>query len=162
MLGMYCVDCTPYEAEKVQAAETRANQVIQSKCFYDFMTKRGLVQTNGKTPEHVVLELRNREMDVPVHYYFEASNVVGYRVPPNPDIYFNRYFHDNFGTCATASNAAHEWSHSIGYGHDVEATARRPYSVPYSINAAFTQCCTGSFKSRPEQSDLHFLESAEQ
>lgn len=167
MLGIYCAsaaDCTPYEQEKIIAAEQRGIQVIASKCFADFMAKRGLIQTNGKTPAQVVNDLRENELQAPVHYYYENSSVVGYRQPPYIDIYFNRKFHDNYGTCATASNAAHEWSHSIGYDHDFNATARRPYSVPYSINAAFTACCPRSgiinlFNS--ERLDLLELESSE-
>lgn len=144
MLGIFCADayaCLPYEREKVIAAEQRGIEVMNSQCFADFMQKRRLVQTNGKTPAQVVSDLRENNLEAPVHYYYEESNVVGYRNPPKPDIYFNRYFHNNYGVCATASNAAHEWSHSIGYDHDYEPTARRPYSVPYSINAAFTACC---------------------
>lgn len=168
MLGIYCAsaaDCTPYEQEKIIAAEQRGIQVIASKCFADFMAKRGLIQTNGNTPAQVVRDLRENMLQAPVHYYYENSSVVGYRQPPWPDIYFNRKFHDTYGTCATASNAAHEWSHSIGYGHDFEATARRPYSVPYSINAAFTACCPSAgarYMFDSEKENLKALESANQ
>ena len=168
MLGIYCpsqMDCNTYEQEKVIQAEQRGIQVIASKCFSDFMLKRKLIQTNGKTPAEVVKDLRENPLIVPVHYYYENSSVVGYRQPPWPDIYFNRKFHNNYGTCATASNAAHEWSHSIGYGHDFEATARRPYSVPYSINAASTACCPlagARWMFGDESENLKNLENAEQ
>lgn len=143
-IGFRCASCTQKETEKVQEAEIVANEIVQGKCFEDFMLGWGLLQTEGKTPKQVVQDIRSQNLTVPVHYYRGKCSVVGYRNPPYPDIYFNRCSHDHYGVCDTASNAVHEWSHVLGYGHPFKRTSWRGRTVPYSINNAFEKCCVGS------------------
>ncbi len=143
--GFICdADCTDKEKTKLASAEILVNKVFQSECFEKFFLARELEQKylNGKSNQEILNKLRTTVLAVPVHYYYSWKGVVGYRQPPKPDIYFNRKFHNNFDTCNTASNAAHEWSHSLGFEHDFKATATRPFSVSYSINAGFDKCCS--------------------
>lgn len=141
-IGLKCVTCNPNEKTKVLAAQIKANKVIQSQCFKDFMMSWGLIWTNNKSSEKVVEHLRTTRFTVPVHYYDGDCNVVGYREPPHPDIYFNRCSHDYYNSCDTASNAVHEWSHVLGYDHPFERTSTRGKTVPYAINNAFESCCS--------------------
>jgi hypothetical protein len=60
-------------------------------------------------------------------------NVVGYTTPDTSVITSNRRFFDGYTPAEIAGNLAHEWMHKIGFDHDFNATARRPYSVPYAI-----------------------------
>lgn len=139
---------TAEEKEVVAVAEKLANSLLHSKCFADFMVNRKLIETNGKTPAEVVEHLKSLNLTVPVEMYSRWwSNVVGYRNPPKPDVFTNRKFHAGATACSRGSNLTHEWSHSAGYDHSFKSTPTRPFSVPYSINAAFTACCECSGKS---------------
>lgn len=136
------VNATQTQIAQLQAAELKVNQTIQTQCFRDFMVKRALIQTNGKTNTQVVDHLQGVKLDLPSHFYYDRfSRVVGYRQPPKPDLHFNTKFWAGATSCNRASNMAHEGSHTAGYGHDYKASTRRPYSVPYSINMGFALCC---------------------
>jgi hypothetical protein len=130
------------EKEVLAISERLANELVQSQCFEEYMLKRNLIQTNGKSNLEVVNDLRNTDLTIPVVMYYSNNNVVGYRQPPSKTIYTNRKFHAGASACSRGSNLTHEWSHSVGYGHSSRATYSRPRSVPYSINAAFTKCCS--------------------
>lgn len=135
----------PRETENLKAAERLANVVVQSACFEKFMVSRKMIQMNGKTRQQVVDHLKSTKLTVPVTMYYSSKNVIGYRSPPSPVVHTNRKYHGvNSGKSDRyrASNLTHEWSHVLGYKHDFHATASRPYSVPYSITAAFNACMT--------------------
>lgn len=145
-IGFICKTCTDSELIKVKKAELKSNEIVQSKCFEDFMLSWGLIWKNGMTDKQVISHIKNAALTVPVHYYWGNCNVVGYRQPPKPDIYFNRCSHNQYkdtpwGICQTASNATHEWSHSIGFDHPFNKTWNRGKTVPYAINQAFNKCC---------------------
>ena len=133
---------TVEEKEAVAKAEVLVNALIDSSCFEQFFLSRGLIQTDGRTADQVVKHIRSiKELAVPVEMYYDRfSRVVGYRQPPSLTIYTNRKFHAGTYVKDRASNLGHEWLHSVGYGHDFKATKRRPYSVPYSFNAAMEEC----------------------
>jgi hypothetical protein len=125
------------------------NKVIQSDCFKNFISQRALVQTNGKTAAQVAAHLQSLTGVIHANMYYRrmgflGTSAVAYRQPPSTDINLNRaYFVVTLDTCEWASTVAHESvGHSLGgYDHDFNATAQRPFSVPYSINAAFDACC---------------------
>lgn len=133
---------TKEQKEILKIAENISNDILKSNCFENFMLNRDLIKTNKKTRKQVVEDLKSKDLSVPVHMYYKwTSKVVGYRQPPRPDIYTNAKFHNGSNACSRASNLLHEWSHVAGYGHSFKATKKRPFSVPYSINAAFKKCC---------------------
>jgi hypothetical protein len=72
---------------------------------------------------------------VGVKLYYESSSIVGYTSPSISYINVNTKFFDSYAINSVAANLFHEWLHKLGYGHDVSATARRPYSVPYGIGS---------------------------
>lgn len=131
------------ETQVLKLAEKIVNDSIKSsECVENFLIHRDMVQTEGRTSQEVIDDLRSKHLTVPVHMYYRNSKVVGYRNPPYPDVYTNRKFHAGASACSRASNLGHETIHVAGYGHDFKATKRRPYSVPYSYNAAISECCT--------------------
>lgn len=133
---------TVEEAAMVSKAQDAVNKAVASQCFEDFMVNRKLIQTNGLTPSQVVAQIRAASLTVPVVMYSKwMSRVVGYRVPPDPTVYTNRKFHAGATACSRGSNLLHEWSHVLGFEHDFNASINRPYSVPYSLNAAMEACC---------------------
>ena len=138
---------TTEERAVLLVAENLANKLLQSKCFEEFMLKRNLIDTNGKSRADVVTHLKHSQLTVPVEMYYSDNSTVGYRQPPAPDIFTNRKYHAGATACSRSSNLTHEWSHSLGYGHASQPWPSRPRSVPYSINAAFLQCCSCEGKS---------------
>lgn len=141
-----------YEITLVKKAQAKMNQVVQSQCFYDYISNRKMIQTNGMTPKQVAEFLQNMKGDVPVAFFYKAmrtrfnpfgSTVVAVRYPPSPQINFNRaYYGEDSDLCEFSGTAFHETSHSLGdFEHEYYETPTRVYSVPYSINAAFNNCC---------------------
>lgn len=140
---------TKAERVKIKAAEIKVNQVIQSSCFADFMLGRKLIQTGGRSRAQVVAHIQGMRDTVPVNMYYRrmggigGTSAVAFREPPEKDINLNRaYFSLGLSTCEWASTIAHESLHAIGeYGHDFNWSPSRDYSVPYSANSAFEECC---------------------
>jgi len=124
-------------------AEDKIEDTVSSQCFENFMVGRKLIQTGGRTEAQVVDHLRSLTGKVPVTMYYKNNSVVGYRNTGSPIVYTNLKFHAGTTPCNRASNLAHEaLGHVLGkYSHDYKASKSRPYSVPYSLNAAFKACC---------------------
>jgi len=134
---------TAEDIKAVEKAEVLVNAAINSKCLYDFLLSRPLVQTYGKTPKEVIGHIRSTYgLTTPVEMYAKwYSTTIGYTSPPELTIYTNRKFHARTNSCDRASNLGHEWLHILGYTHDYAATRQRQYSVNYSFNAAMEKCC---------------------
>jgi hypothetical protein len=144
---------TPAERKKIASAGKKVNEVIQSQCFFDFISQRKLIQTGGRTPLEVANHLKSLSGEVPVvMYYRKYTSAVAYRQPPEITINMNRkYFSPSMSDCDWAATMAHESvGHSLGnYGHDYNYNRARSFSVPYSIGggdtisggSAFDKCC---------------------
>lgn len=137
---------TAFEKTRVAQAEAVVDGLRASKCFEDFFTARALVQTSANggpamTNAQVIAFIRAAHASAPVVYYYANNGTVGYRQPPDATIYVNRKFHDGYSVCSEASGNGHEMLHVLGFDHDYNRTARRPYSVPYSWNAMADSCC---------------------
>jgi len=132
------------EKEKVKLNNyiPKMNETIDSECFKTFMVNRNIHTTQNKSNAEVVKHLRTSQVEIHlITYYKRWSKVHGYTYPNVNKIWLNRKYHAGASLCSEASNLAHELSHKLGYTHDFKATQRRPFSVPYSINAGFTACC---------------------
>jgi hypothetical protein len=76
------------------------------------------------------------QMDIDITLYHSSwfgRHTVGYTTGDSPKIYSNTRFFYNFTPADVAGNWSHEWVHKMGFGHDHNNTAKRPYSVPYAI-----------------------------
>lgn len=143
---------TEREIEAVRSASTIANAVKASDCLHDFMARRALVETNGRTSREVADHLRGITGTVPVAFYYRCNirsrvcpvptSAVAYRQPPDPTIYINRAHFDvslpSLDIYELAGTLDHESvGHSLGgYSHSFEWTPSRDFSVPYSISGA--------------------------
>jgi hypothetical protein len=128
------------DTEKIKLALDKRIEVQNSQCFKDFMLNRQLIDTNLSN-EQVLSEL-NKEVYFEIEtYYKRYSKVYGYTYPDTPRIWINKKYFDGATICNVASNLNHEISHKQGFTHSYKATRSRPYSVPYSINAAYEVCC---------------------
>lgn len=144
---------TPAERAKIAAAGLKANEVVQSKCFAEFMSQRAMIQTNGKTPSEVVTHLQGLAGRVQVRMYMRYfTSAVAYRQPPEIAINLNRkFFTLDKSDCVWAGTLMHEGiGHALGgYDHDYKWNPARSYSVPYSLagadkaqgGSAFDACC---------------------
>jgi hypothetical protein len=144
--GFDAADETKYDraialVKKVVATEAFRTAVLN----HTYGGVKTFVQNNGLTNAQVyqaVLDAaerltpaKNNTMDVGVKLYYESSSIVGYTSPSISYINVNTKFFDSYAINSVAANLFHEWLHKLGYGHDVSATARRPYSVPYGIGS---------------------------
>ncbi|MBD65386.1 MAG: hypothetical protein CME62_09270 [Halobacteriovoraceae bacterium] len=77
----------------------------------------------------------DEEMDIDITLYFTNNSVVGYTYPNSERIWVNDKFFTSNSLGQVAANIMHEWTHKIGFGHDYNRTARRPYSVPYAVGS---------------------------
>lgn len=62
-----------------------------------------------------------------------GGSSVGYTKPSIEEIYTYRNWFRSFRSVGYASHLAHEWCHKLGFTHDPNETAERPFSVPYAI-----------------------------
>jgi len=126
MILLSCMLCTTPEAFKILDAQALINRTVQSQCFDARMAEQYISR-------EWVEAIRRARNDLPVYFYRENSNVVGYMNPGSDNIYLNRKFHDGFSLCKTGSNITHELVHVLGYRHKAD--------VAYAANYAFEACC---------------------
>jgi hypothetical protein len=152
-INISCDDtCTDQEKKDLVQVVQKINEIESGDCFKGFLLdpKNGLDlnQTNGKTAAQTVESVTTARVSTQITYYSQKRNwwtkviVDGFE---NGDgrIHANRIAHDDMSLCEKASNDAHEIAHGapMSFSHDFQSTARRPYSLPYSINRAFEACC---------------------
>lgn len=136
-----CSNCTPSQWTFVQEAVKKTNETVASKCFQEKLASLPLIQTNGLTPTQVSTSLPLSAVKVDIETYYTLKRVLGYTLQGVDKIWVNKKYMSAWGSCELGSLLAHESSHKAGYTHDFKATARRPNSVPYSVNTAFRFCC---------------------
>lgn len=126
MILLSCMLCTGFEAQKIHLAQTLVNQVTRTQCFADSMYAQGI-------GDYWIDAIKGARQNLPVYFYRQNNNVVGFMNPGSPNIYLNRTFHDSFTACKTGSNVTHELVHVLGFRHKAD--------VAYAANYAFEQCC---------------------
>lgn len=126
-------------------AQFKVNETIRSKCFEDYLLKRKMIQTGGRSNAEVISHLRSVKGSIPVSFYYKRfTSEVAVRFPPAMQININRKFYSpKSNICTYAGTLAHEAvGHVLGdYDHDYTYNKQREFSVPYSLNAAFYTCC---------------------
>lgn len=144
---------TVQERAIIKKAGDLVNETMRSDCVQKFIRNRKMIDTEGRTSDQVMDHLLSLTSEVPVKMYYRCmrnwkcpfgTSAVAYRQPPQPDINLNQaVYWSGLPLCEWASVMAHEgYGHSAGeYGHDYEWSPSREFSVPYSLNHAFTACC---------------------
>ncbi len=142
------------QAAHLEASRDLLERIVNSEEFkqrvlhFTYQGQETFVQNNGLSNLQVynkILEAAeqlptpteaNHVIDLSVQLYtssYFGRNVVGYTDPSVPTIFMNTYFYNSATPGNSAGNMMHEWMHKIGFDHDYNSTARRPYSVPYAI-----------------------------
>ena len=75
----------------------------------------------------------DNEADMEVEFYYANNSTVGYTYTSSRRIWVNTKFYDTDKPSSASGNFYHEWSHKLGYGHEVSSSNYRPYTVPYGI-----------------------------
>lgn len=126
--------------KEVVASEEFKNRVLNHR----YNGKKQFANNNGLSNKQIYNKIlagaeklrpsKDNEMDLELELYTDKeSNTVGYTYPNTNRVWMNsKYFNLNTPALVT-TNMMHEWLHKLGFGHDAEATAKRPYSVPYAI-----------------------------
>lgn len=138
----------------LQASRDLLEKVVNSEQFkqrvlhFTYQGQETFVQNNGLTNLQIYNVIMqgaeqlpspsesNHVMDLSVQLYtssYFGRNVVGYTDPSTSTIFMNTYFYNYATPGDSAANMIHEWMHKLGFDHDYNSTARRPYSVPYAI-----------------------------
>ena len=123
-------------------ANDKLNLVVNSPEFEQFLYKREkIIDTNGLDIPGILKVLRGQKPKLAFTMYYSRKSTVGYTYPNSNRIWFNSKFHNNYSVCKSAGNLGHEVSHKLKFTHAYKRTKSRPYSVPYTINAAFKELC---------------------
>lgn len=137
------VNHTSKEVEANSIAANKVEQTLNSECFSSelFKSELDMSQTNGLTKIELIHLIRSSKTNIELEMYRSWKNTVGYTYASGDKIWMNRKFHDSYSVCQKAANIGHELTHKLGMSHDLKATKRRPFSVPYVIGEIITKCC---------------------
>jgi len=143
-LSFICSSCNFDQWYQTQHVRPVMNEVLNSQCFADELRDRGVA-------EKWVGAMTTVKRKVPVEYYFENSNVIGYTEPDlNDTVHLNWRFHSSYTVCMSGSNMAHEVLHLEGFRHAYVALNGRQEQLSdfgfapdaaYLVNSAFESCC---------------------
>lgn len=135
------------------AAQTvmKSDQLRDKVVNFTYSGQKIFVQNNDLTNEQVYETLMaaaelyptrtepNGVADIKVKIYYppwySVTSAVAFT--STTDAYLNIY--DSYFSSASIADLAetliHEWTHKLGFDHDYDSTARRPYSVPYAVGS---------------------------
>lgn len=124
---------------KVVASDEFKNKVVN----YNYNGKKQFADNGGLSNAQIYQRIlegseklrpgKNNAMDITVETYYTSANVIGYTLPSANKIWMNTKYLNNFTPVQVSSNMVHEWLHKLGFTHDFQSTAKRPYSVPYAV-----------------------------
>ena len=143
--------CSTAYGKKIEEAAVYIKRIMNSQDFKDkvlnftYNKKKQFVDnekmTNAEVYNHLIggaEALRptlNYQMDLTVVCYTNNFvRTVGYTYPSENKIWVNMKYHNAYPATQVASNLVHEWSHKMGFGHAVNWSTSRDYSVPYGLN----------------------------
>jgi|GEM_PF-1465111 len=143
------------QAAKVDQAVQLLDEVMNSAEFktrvenFTYSGTLQFVQNNGLTNAQIYDTLMaaaelypsatqaNGVADIQVKIYYPPwySVTSAIAFTSTTDAYLNIYdsYFSSSSIPALAETLIHEWTHKLGFEHDYDSTARRPYSVPYGI-----------------------------
>jgi hypothetical protein len=75
------------------------------------------------------------DMKISIYYpaWYSASSAVAFTNTSDPFLHIYSSYFSSSSLPDLAETIVHEWTHKMGFDHDYNSTAPRPYSVPYGI-----------------------------
>lgn len=119
------------------AGNTVATTMSNQQIYDTMMESRETYLNNVDETAHINLTLYTPP-------FYKKWSVVGYGYPGQPQIFMNWYYFNSYDIAQVAANIAHEWTHKLGFDHDYNRTARRPYSVPYGVGCLVENLAQGT------------------
>jgi hypothetical protein len=146
---------TAAQSAKIDQAVSVLNKVMNSTELktailnFTYSGSQQFVQNNGLTNAEIYQtlmagaelypssSLANYAADIKVKIYYPPwySTTSAVAFTSTSDAYLNIYssYFSSSSVAALSETLIHEWTHKLGFDHDYDSTARRPYSVPYGI-----------------------------
>lgn len=140
---------TSTQRAKIQSAERKIIKVIGSEEFrsrilnHKYGGRLSFNNSNGLTNSQIYTKIiqaaekykliKNNTMDLNIKTYYQNSNVVGYTTTTSIYINMNTKYLNKYTANEVATNMTHEWLHKLGFGHAVNYSTSRDYSVPYAV-----------------------------
>jgi hypothetical protein len=138
------------------------NQVLNGPEFrervlaFSYQEKNQFVQNNGLTNQQIYDLLMSGAEQYPVQaaanqmadmqltiyvqpWYRRYSRAVAYTNQNDPLLHIRSSYYDQASVADLAETLVHEWTHKMGFDHEFNATAQRPYSVPYGIGGIINE-----------------------
>jgi hypothetical protein len=159
LVDVYMRNFTQDDQAKVYKAKDMLEIIINSREFkqrvlnFTWKGKKQFNNNNGltntqiydllMTGEEVMMPGSTGIMNFDLTLYRSKnpwSKVKGYTLPDTMRIWMNKKFFrkSSWTPIDVAGNMAHEWVHKMGFGHDYNHNADRPYSVPYAVGYIVT------------------------
>ena len=66
-------------------------------------------------------------------WYKRFTKAVAFTNTNDPYLHIYNSYYNSASVADLSETMIHEWIHKFGFDHDFNATAQRPYSVPYGI-----------------------------
>jgi hypothetical protein len=157
---------TTAQSQKLDQAVTILNQVLNTPEFkerilnFTYQGKAQFVQNNNFTNQQIYDQIMAgaeqlpkvtapdeiADMQLSIYsppWYRRFSSAVAFTTAGDSKLYLYKNYFNRASLADLCETLVHEWVHKLGYDHDFNSTARRPYSVPYgvgaSVNAVVTQ-----------------------
>ena len=153
------------QTDKLNQAVTILNQVLNTSDFKDrvlsfsYQGKTEFVQNNGMTNLEIYDLLMsgaekyptqteaNQLADMQLSIYFPPwykrfTKAVAFTNTDDPLLHIYNSYYNSSSIADLSETLIHEWTHKMGFDHDFNATAQRPYSVPYGIGGIINDLVT--------------------
>lgn len=160
---------TTTQTQKLDQAITILNQVLNTPEFkekilnFTYQGKQQFVQNNGLTNQQIYDMImtgaeklptvtatdEKADMYLSIYYppwYKRFSSAVAFTYSNDKYLYLYNNYYNGASMPNLSETLVHEWVHKLGFEHDFNSTARRPYTVPYGVGTAVNQVVTQFLK----------------
>lgn len=128
--------------ESVLSSEAFREKVLN----YTYQGKKQFAWNDGKSNEQIYREIMqanesstpgvNGVVDVSLHAWtpwYIFSRALAYTTPTTKWINIKKSYLRKGSIASLSDTLVHEWTHKLGFNHDYNSTAERPYTVPYAV-----------------------------
>jgi hypothetical protein len=160
---------TAAQSRKLDQAIAITNQVINGPEFksrvlaFKYLGKSGFAQANGLTNAQVYDILMSgaeifpkktgadqvADMLVTIYtppWYKSFSSAVAFTSTSDAYLHIYNKYYNSSALSDLSATLMHEWTHKLGFDHDFNSTARRPFTVPYGVGTIVSDIVASALK----------------